>query len=329
MLFKKVWLIIGLLLGVLAACAPAAGDGLLEGKVESVGKVVAPVAVEAEAEEVDVPSDESSDEPPVSIVTLADGTREMMNCMAREPESLYLYAGASGNDESDRSAGLLHYALYDRLYTRIGGEVVARGLAELPSEALGTVVWQDVLVGAGDVVMLADGSVAPLAVGMVVGGVTFTGERLVVRQAVVDFSLQPMVWSDGMAVSARDSVFSYGVASHTDTPVDKTRVSHTASYVATGALSVRWTSVPGWVGEEFVAYAWTPLPFHQLGGIAPGELLGHPLVTESPLSYGAYVVAEWVPGSHITLAKNPHFYRAETYPGSVDRIRYAFLEVSG
>lgn len=319
MLFRKVWLTLVLLVGVLAACAPSDGDALSEGAVEIVAEV-AEARAEAEAE---------ADVPPISITTLADGTREMMNCMAREPESLYLYAGASGNIASDRSAGMLHYALYDRLYTRVGGSYVARGLAELPSEAKGSVMWQDVTVGEGEMVMLVDGSVAPLAAGMVVGDATFTGEPMIVSQLVVDFVLQPMVWSDGVAVSARDSVFSYAVAGHVDTPVDKTRVSHTASYVATGALSVRWTSVPGWAGEDFLAYAWTPLPHHQLGEIAPGELLTHPLVTENPLGYGAYVIAEWVPGSHITLVKNPHFYRAEQNPGSVDRIRYEFLEVSG
>lgn len=41
--------------------------------------------------------------------------------------------------------------------------------------------------------------------------VTFSGEPIRMNQMTVDFTLKPLVWSDGTPVTAQDSVFSFHV----------------------------------------------------------------------------------------------------------------------
>jgi peptide/nickel transport system substrate-binding protein len=104
--------------------------------------------------------------------------------------------------------------------------------------------------------------------------VIFDGTPLEMSQLVVDFTLKPMVWSDGTPVSAVDSVFSFEVNRTVEMPFTTAdtfrtartfRTDRTASYQATGDLSLRWTGLPGWLDQTYFLNVWTPLPEHQLG----------------------------------------------------------------
>jgi peptide/nickel transport system substrate-binding protein len=141
----------------------------------------------------------------------------------------------------------------------------------------------------------------------------------------VTFTLQPFVWSDGTAVTAEDSVFSYQIAAAPATPMPKTRVQRTASYQATGPHTVEWIGVPGNITDDYVQNIWTPLPKHQLGQYSAAELLTLDLTTRMPLSYGRFVIEAWEPGSHISLISNPYYYALDKN-APIQRIVYEFLE---
>jgi ABC-type oligopeptide transport system substrate-binding subunit len=48
----------------------------------------------------------------------------------------------------------------------------------------------------------------------------------------------------------------------------------------------------------------------RLEKIKPADLLTAPEATQKPIGWGPYVISEWVKGDHITLQKNPKYFRA-------------------
>lgn len=267
-----------------------------------------------------------------SITLINDGeqaVQELMNCMAREPESLFLYATYGKRDLNARSATMLQQALFERLVVQVNGTFEARGLTHIPTLENGEVQVVEVLVGAGERVLNADGNVVTLVEGTAVidasgNIITFNGTPILMSQMTVDFTLQPFIWSDGTPVTAKDSVFSFEVAARPDMPANKTRIKHTTNYEAISTHVVRWTGVAGLVDAQYPLNVWTPLPKHQLSHFSTSALLTSHQSGRRPLSYGRYMVTEWIPGSHIVLSPNPHYAHDDpTQP--LTRITYEFL----
>ncbi|MCB8980283.1 MAG: hypothetical protein H6657_22965 [Ardenticatenaceae bacterium] len=237
-------------------------------------------------------------------------SKELIVCQAAEPDSLFLYSSYMLDKEN------LHHAIYENLVTQLNYGYQAQGIEKLPSLADGDAVLQTVTVQAGDTVLSADGEVVTLVEGVDVLNaagerVIFDGTPLQMGQLVVDFTLKPMVWSDGMPVSAADSVFSFEVNRALASPtVDTYRTERTASYEATGDLSLRWTGLPGWLDRTYFLNVWTPLPEHQLGEVDVNLLPELPEAARRPLSSGPFVVTEWLPGDMIQLSANPYYYKA-------------------
>ncbi len=251
---------------------------------------------------------------PVPTPTPMPGRQIIVN-MAAEPSSLYLYG-----DNSLQAAAVRH-AIYENLYTSLSYDYQAQGLEKLPSLADGDAVINTVTVAEGDVVLNSSGDPMRLAPGIQIitadgSFLTYDGEESVqMQQMVVDFTFKPLVWSDGVAVTGTDSVFSFNIASDPNTPGDKTKIERTADYEATGDLSVRWTGVPGFLDATYFLNVWQPLPNHQLSRFTAAELLEIDETVVQPLSHGPFVVSEWVTGSHLLLTANPNYYRAdEGYP---------------
>jgi peptide/nickel transport system substrate-binding protein len=144
-------------------------------------------------------------------------------------------------------------------------------------------------------------------------------------QMVVQFTMKPMVWSDGTPVTADDSVYSYELNGDPDTPAGKFAFDRTASYVALSDLEMEWTGLPGWKSSEYFLNFWGPLPRHQLEGFTAAELLEAEEINRMPLSNGPFVVDEWVAGDHISLSRNPHYYRADEGLPYLDTVTYRFI----
>lgn len=251
--------------------------------------------------------------------------KDLVVCMAAEPVDLYLYGDGS------YAANSVRQALYEAPVLPVGYQYEALALTGVPSLAGGDARLEPVVVEAGDLVVNTAGEVVPLETGVAVRGttgqpVTFEGEPLAVQQLVVDSEFQPLVWSDGVAVTAADSVFSYEVAASGRSPQLDARVGYTASYEATGDHSVRWTGLPGFHEPDYATYVWTPLPRHQLGAFDPLELPDVAEAARTPLSYGAFVVAAWNPGEEIRLEPNPAYYRAAEGLPHLTSLTFRFLE---
>jgi len=259
--------------------------------------------------------------------------KELVVCQAAEPDSLFLYSTRMLDKEN------IHHAIYENLVTQLNYGYQAQGIEKLPSLEDGDAVLQTVTVQAGDTVLSADDEVVTLAEGVAVLNaagerVTFDGTPLEMGQLVVDFTLKPMMWSDGTPVSAVDSVFSFAVNRTVEMPFTTAdtfrtartfRTDRTASYQATGDLSLRWTGLPGWLDQTYFLNVWTPLPEHQLGEYDVNLLPELPEAARRPLSSGPFVVTEWVPGAPIKLAPNPFYYRAAEGLPKLDKLTFTYV----
>ena len=307
--YKATWIICFAVLG-LAACRQ---------QDPAVLPTTAPTAAASEAEEVagttavpaeptDAPTAVPTDTPEPTATPLPP--KVLTVCVAGEPGSLFLYG------DSSLAATAVRHGLDENLTTALGYDYQGQGLASLPSVDEGDVRLETVMVEENDTVLDARGVVQRFTKGVTVRNaagdlITFAEDVPVeMTQMVVDFTLQPMVWSDGEPVTADDSVFSFEIASDPVTPGSKTKIDRTAVYTATGNLSVQWTGIPGFVDPTYVTNVWSPLPRHAYGDYTATQLLGLPEAAQNPLSSGPFVVAEWTPGESIRLARNPFYYRA-------------------
>ena len=253
-----------------------------------------------------------------------------------EPASLYLYDG--DGLESDHVLA----ALYDGPFgTRSYGYQPVI-LNKLPSVEDGDALINRVTVEAGDPVVNADYKVVTLTVGTVVRpagcrssdcAVVFDGAPLQMDQLVVTFELLPdIMWSDGITLTADDSLYSYEIhqaepwLSTPRLPPTSYHLAHTASYEALDSLRTRWTGLPGFIDSRYNLIFWHPLPRHAWGHLTPEQLHTAPESTRTPLSWGPYAVSNWEPGVAITLTTNPYYYRAAEGLPTIDTLVFHFTD---
>lgn len=255
-------------------------------------------------------------------------------CLGQEPASLYLYAS------STRSTWSVLEAVYDgpidtRQYTP--QPVI---LEKLPALADGDASYAPVDVAFGDDVVDVDGNLVPLVAGVRVlpsgcgdssCAVAWDGTSLLQMDALtLRYRLLPgLTWSDGAPLTAADSVYSWQVSADDATPVTRTLLERTASYTALDEQTVAWISVPGYISQDFAEAFWVPLPQHAWGKYTPAELLAAEEVNRKPLGWGAFYIEEWVAGDHITLRRNPHYFRAAEGLPNFDVLVYRFLGDTG
>ncbi|MCA9918355.1 MAG: hypothetical protein KC445_10415, partial [Anaerolineales bacterium] len=279
------------------------------------GETDAVVAETAVPETSDPPEPTATPAPPTATPL---PPKPMTICLGAEPASLFLYG-----DESLAATAVRH-ALYENLYTTLNYDYQPQGLQKLPSLDEGDARIGLVAVKEGDLIVNSAGNVVFLVPGVqFVRGdgefVTFDrtltadgAEPLLMQQMSVDFTFQPMIWSDGTPVTAADSVFSYQIAASPDTPGDQSKIERTARYAATGDLTTTWTGLPGFLDPGYFTNVWTPLPQHQLANFTATELLSADALVPQPLSSGPYVISVWQPGEALVLQPNPYYYRADS-----------------
>jgi peptide/nickel transport system substrate-binding protein len=245
--------------------------------------------------------------------------------MLDEPDSLYIY----GTDSP--AARHVWQAIYDgpldsRTYAH--QSVILTGL---PNLADGSASIQTVSVQAGQRVRAASGEVIELAPGIVIENssgqrVAFDGIAVLMQQMVVTFTLQAgLTWSDGAPLTADDSVYAFELAADPVTPIDKYAVEHTAEYRAMDVGTVVWRGVPGFLDHFYYLNFWHPLPRHAWGDLSAADLLNAEVPTRRPLGWGPFVLQEWVAGDHITVVRNPAYFRApEGFP-RLDVVTFRFI----
>jgi peptide/nickel transport system substrate-binding protein len=317
---------------VLAGCDRAPDNpAATPAATEAADVVATPTTAIAEAEETataETPIEATAEATATATSVPATATpvppKILTVCMAQEPENLFLYGGEL------LAAQAVRHAIYENIYTQLDYGYQAQGLEKLPNLDDGDARLQAVEVTAGALVVDSLGHVLTLRPGVTMitaagETVTFGGDPITVNQMQADFTFKPMVWSDGVAVTAEDSVYSFQVAADPLVALDKTRIDRTASYEATGELTVRWTGLPGWIDSHYFLNVWPPLPQHQLGGLTVAELFNSEEATRRPLSSGPFVVESWTAGERIELVANPHYYRAAEGLPHLEGVTFKFV----
>ncbi len=196
--------------------------------------------------------------------------KTLVVCLGEEPSSLYMY------ETSSRAMWSVLEAIYDGPIDTVDYLPEPVILENLPTLENNGVQLSAVSVTAGDEVANVEGDLVALAKGVKVFpegctspdcAVEWDGQSdLSVVQMSARFTIKPgITWSDGQALTAEDSVFSYTVSVDPATIVTKNLIKRTASYTAVDAQTVQWKGIPGYLTMNPGAFFWIPLPKHILG----------------------------------------------------------------
>ncbi len=257
-------------------------------------------------------------------------SEEINICLGYEPESLYIYNFAS------QAANDVASLIYAGPFKLVNGQHQPVILENLPSFANGDARFTPIGVNPGDPVVNTEGDLVNLHEGVQVFptgctspdcSITYDGSSpLQMDQITAVFKLKPgILWSDGLQITAKDSVFSYRMASDPVTPVSKLYIDQTYSYTATGDFSLEWVSQPGLVTDEFWNYFWTPLSEHAWGESSADDLLSSHEANFNPIGWGPFMVEEWVQGDHLQLVKNPNYFRSNEGFPKADILNIKFI----
>jgi peptide/nickel transport system substrate-binding protein len=270
-------------------------------------------------------------EPTLPVPTATEiPKRSLVVCMGQEPETLFLYGGSS------RSMWTILEGIYDGPFDMVDYEPRAVILQAIPDLENGLLTTNPAMVQRGDYVLDANGDLIVLDRNALIlpsgcndyscAQVWDGKSSLQMDQLSARFMLLPaLTWSDGEPLTAADSVFSYQLAADPAFNISTAVHQRTASYLALDDVTVEWKGIPGFFPDQVQTYYWTPLPEHQLQDLSPADLLMAEETTRTPLGWGPYKIQEWVDGDHITLEKNPLYFKAaEGYP-KFDHLVFRFI----
>jgi peptide/nickel transport system substrate-binding protein len=260
--------------------------------------------------------------------------RTLTICLGYEPESLYLYAA-----KSQAEWGVLE-AIYDGPIDIRNYQAHPVILDSVPTLNNGKAKFVPVNVKKGDVVADVHGNPVPLESGVQVFSqgcrhlncsVRWDGKSdLAMDQLVASYSILPgILWSDGLPLTASDSLFSFKIAGDPATTIDKRAIQQTSNYRVIDERTIEWTGIPGLLTQSLENYFWLPLPEHVLGKFQAGDLFTSEIATRKPLGWGAYVLEEWQPGEFIRLSPNPHYFRAGEGLPAFDQLIFKFINQQG
>jgi peptide/nickel transport system substrate-binding protein len=267
--------------------------------------------------------------PPSPTPSPSPEPKRLAVCLPDEPDSLYLYGADS------LAARHVWQAIYDGPTDNLDYGYQAVILTGVPSLSDGSAVVETIPVQAGDRVLAASGSVMELAPGVIVKDaagkrVAFAGAPIAMERMVVTFTLRSdLRWADGEPLTAHDSLYSFQLAVDSATPTDKQIVERTVDYRAAGGNQVVWRGVPGFLDQAYFLNFWHPLPHHAWKGLSANELLTAPMSTREPLGWGPFAIREWTPGDHLTVRRNPFYFRAAEGLPPLDEVTFRFIDDPG
>lgn len=256
---------------------------------------------------------------PTTVPTPTPKPPRVLTICSQEPGSLFLYR------DSSSAARAIRQAIYDGPTDLIGYQVQPVILTKMPSLQDGGAWLQPVEVAPGDLIANAEGDWVAMGPGVSYRpsgcadsscAQVYEGTATVQMDALVaHYQLLPdLRWSDGEALTAADSVYSFQVYQELFSNISPQLLQFTDSYLAVDDLTIEWRGIPGYVGSLETKF-FAPLPAHQLAGMEWDALLASDLANRTPMGWGPYVIAEWVSGDHLTLDRNLAYFRvAQGYP---------------
>ncbi len=261
--------------------------------------------------------------------TLADGGDTIVMGLSQEPASMW---GLVESAAVVRQVNQLAYGVGNTQYNYDYQTVLQNEFSTIES-GLATNELVDVAVG--DIVYSADGEPVELAAGtpLLVDGeiVEYDGtSALQLSQLSVTYALNPYTWSDGTPGSLEDVKLAYQI--NCDRESGATSFGTCDSFgTAEDTLgnvtwaddgSISWT-IKYWPGVQDPTYYVMPFsispsvpvyPSHQVLGdgrnladVPAAEWATLPEIAEMPLSYGPFVITEWIKGQSITMEANPYY----------------------
>ena len=268
--------------------------------------------------------------PTATITPTPIPPRFLTICLGQEPESLFLYGDQSLAARSVREE------IYDGPYDLLNFEMQPVILEKRPALYDGDVSLEPVPVSPGEWIVDKDGALATLSEGaafypagchdLACAQVYSGSDPVSMDQLAVRFRLKPgITWSDGTPLSAADSQYSFQVAKTLFPRYRPDLLNHTQAYTALDELTVEWRGVPGYRDPLYATNFFTPLPQHTWSAYPPEQLLSEALSSRQPLGWGPYVIDEWTPGDHISLTKNPGYFRAGAGLPAFDRLVFRFI----
>jgi len=263
------------------------------------------------------------------IFTPTPSPRTLTICLGQEPNTLYPYGNLNAAAQSVLAA------IDDGPIDTIGYAYQPVILQKLPSIADGDAVISQVNVKAGSEIIDADGQRTALSIGVRVrpGGcrsdgcaITYSGSGLQMDQMSVAFHLRPdLTWSDGTPLTADDSVYGYQIVSNDSSSPFKYLADHTQSYTATDMTTLQWTGVPGFIDPTYFTDFFAPAPKHVWDKFGATGLSQVDVASHSPMGWGPYMIQNWAIGDHITLTKNPYYFRASDGLPKFDMLTFRFI----
>ena len=245
----------------------------------------------------------------VTVVTatpLPAGPKVLIIGQGQEPDTLYMYGG------SMLASSHVQHALRESMMTGLSFGYQAVLVEKVPNVDDGDAVINKVTVKAGEKYVEE-------------GEVKAAEKDMELEQLVVTWKLKPgLKYEDGVALTAADSVFSREVACHPDSGTSKYLCDRTASYEAPDDVTIVWTGLPGYMDATYFANIYNVLPKHVLGNVAVKDIATSAWARK-PLSSGPFKLVEWVAGDHITVERNPNYYRASEGLPKVDRVIFKFI----
>ena len=248
-------------------------------------------------------------------------------CLGLEPNSLYPFG------ELNSAARSVLAAIYDGPFDTVGYEYQPVILTQMPSLDNGDAQIVPITVEVGDQVIDADGDLVTLEAGMRVRpadcrsdecAITYEGTLpLEMDQMIVTFRMRPdLTWSDGTPLTADDSIYSFEL--HEETGLDSFLISRTQIYEAADAQTLQWFGMPGFIDQTYFTNFWMPAPKHLWSEFTAAELPSIDIASSMPVGWGPYLVDEWIPNDHITVVRNPYYFRAEDGFPKTDVIHFRF-----
>jgi peptide/nickel transport system substrate-binding protein len=247
---------------------------------------------------------------------------------------LFLY------DAGTASALSVLAAIYDGPVDLVAYQPQPVILVKIPTQADGDSLRTPVTVQPGELIVDASGELVTLQEGVIYrpSGCRGAGceqvysgaQPVEMDQWTLRFQLLPgLQWSDGVLLTADDSLYAFEVAQALYPAALPGLVSklvdRTAAYRVLDAQTVEWSGVPGYQDGLVFSKFFSPLPRHAWGGLAPAELPTAEIASRKPLGWGPYVIEAWESGEQITLRKNPRYFRAREGLPYFDLLQFRFM----
>jgi len=267
---------------------------------------------------------------PIPLPTATPLPSALTVCLGQEPNTLYPFGGPNA------AARSVLASINDGPIDTVGYEYQPVILTQLPSIENGDAQIISTPIQVGGQIVDADGNLVLLKQGTRIRPAGCRGDDCVITydgttplemdQMIVTFRLRPdLTWADGTPLTSDDSIYAFELASDASSIANIFLLDRTQTYEAADAQTVQWWGKPGFIDTAYFTNFWAPAPKHLWSGFSASELPTIDIASRSPIGWGPYMVQEWIAGDHITMTKNPYYFRAaDGYP-KFDTLSFRFI----